>query len=106
MLSHYKQPCVISRLSESELLRLFTYHAVKYFEGLGATRSIINENVSGPKLRYLPLDADSGEAYRYVADFFYEGTVFVIDAISGELIRAGNFGAATRISAGQSAGLS
>tara|TARA_R100001509_G_scaffold161836_1_gene131992 strand:- start:625 stop:1443 length:819 start_codon:yes stop_codon:yes gene_type:complete len=94
------------QLTRSELLRLFTHYALDYYASHGFAADIKEKNISGPNFRYLPADMKNGKNYRYVADFFYDGSVFVIDAISGELIRAGNFGAATRISAGQSAGLS
>ncbi|MFO7550714.1 MAG: hypothetical protein R6W80_04860 [Haliea sp.] len=82
------------KLTDSELHRLFDYHASKYFESLGVVRTIAEEDVDGPNYRFLDQDQSSENSYRYVADFFYDGYVFIVDAISGELIRAGHMGAA------------
>jgi|GEM_PF-2309373 len=80
------------KLPDTELSRLFEYHASKYFESLGAQRVIDENSATGPALRYLVLDTNSGLQYRYVADFFYDGFVFVLDAKSGELVKGGFMG--------------
>ena len=53
---------------------------------------IDEKSTTGPALRYLVLDTNSGLQYRYVADFFYDGFVFVLDAKSGELVKGGFMG--------------
>lgn len=82
------------RLLDTELSRLFEYYASEYFEGLGAQLAIDEEAKTGPVLRYLILDTSVGLQYRYVADFFYDGFVFVLDAKSGALIKGGFMGVA------------
>tara|TARA_E500000305_G_scaffold110120_1_gene117108 strand:- start:321 stop:1265 length:945 start_codon:yes stop_codon:yes gene_type:complete len=82
------------KLPDTELSRLFKFYASKYFESLGAQLVVDEKAATGPVLRYLDIETSSGLQYRYVADFFYDGYVFVLDAISGELLKEGFMGAA------------
>lgn len=87
------QNYLANRLQISELRRSFEYYAADYFEKLGVTLTVSSEQVHGPTFRYLAQDASEEIKYRYVADFFFDGFLFILDAITGELVTAGHLGA-------------